>query len=94
MNYYILTYHLVDSYLEERGKYREEHLVMAKKGQEAGEIVMAGALDNPADKAVFIFKAASEETAKNFAENDPYYKNGLIKEYSVRKWNVVIGNHD
>ncbi|HCV82084.1 MAG TPA: hypothetical protein DGQ38_13645, partial [Zunongwangia profunda] len=37
-------------------------------------------------------KSESEETAKNFAENDPYYKNGLIKEYSVRKWNVVIGN--
>ena len=92
MNFYILTYHLVDSYLEERGKYREEHLGMAKKGQEAGEIVMAGALDKPADKAVFIFKSESEETAKNFAENDPYYKNGLIKEYSVRKWNVVIGN--
>ncbi|HAJ82717.1 YciI-like protein [Zunongwangia profunda] len=92
MNYYILTYHLVDSYLEERGKYREEHLEMAKKAQEAGEIIMAGALDNPADKAVFIFKSEFEETAKHFAENDPYYKNGLIKQYLVRKWNVVIGS--
>ncbi|MDN3595485.1 YciI-like protein [Zunongwangia endophytica] len=92
MNYYILTYHLVDSYLEERGKYREEHLAMAKKGEANGEIVMAGALDNPSDKAIFIFKSESEATATNFAENDPYFKNGLIKEYSVRKWNVVIGN--
>ncbi|WBL25281.1 YciI-like protein [Zunongwangia sp. HGR-M22] len=92
MNYYILTYHLVDSYLEERGKYREEHLAMAKKGEANGEIVMAGALDEPADKAIFIFKSESESAATNFAENDPYFKNGLIKEYSVRKWNVVIGN--
>ncbi|WBL22806.1 YciI-like protein [Zunongwangia sp. HRR-M8] len=92
MNYYILTYHLVDSYLEERGKYREEHLAMAKKGEGNGEIVMAGALDKPADKAIFIFKSESEAAATNFAKNDPYFKNGLIKEYSVRKWNVVIGN--
>ena len=88
MNYYILTYHLVDAYLAERGKYREEHLRIC---QETGEIIMAGALDSPADKAVFIFKSESEETAKHFAENDPYYQNGLIKEYSVRKWNVAIG---
>ncbi|WP_417885162.1 YciI-like protein [Zunongwangia sp.] len=91
MNYYILTYHLVDSYLEERGKYRADHLALIKKAQEKGEVIMAGALDNPADKAVFIFKAEDETPATTFAENDPYNKNGLIKEYSVRKWNVVIG---
>ena len=31
MNYYILTYHLVDSYLEERGKYREDRPVKDRR---------------------------------------------------------------
>lgn len=91
MNYYILTYHLVDTYLEERGKYRADHLALIQQAKEKGEVIMAGALDNPADKAVFIFRTETESPVINFAENDPYNKNRLIKDYSVRKWNVVIG---
>ncbi|WP_373058391.1 YciI-like protein [Zunongwangia sp. H14] len=92
MNYYILNYILEKNYLEERGKYRTEHLNLAKEAAQTGTVVLAGALDNPADEAVLIFRAENEEAAKTFAESDPYVKNGLVKEWSVRKWNVVIGN--
>ncbi|MDT0643852.1 YciI-like protein [Zunongwangia sp. F363] len=90
MNYYILKYRLQENYLEERGKYRTEHLNLAQEAAQTGTVVMAGALENPADEAIFIFRAESEEAAKTFAEGDPYVKNGLVKEWSVRKWNVVI----
>ncbi|MDT0677986.1 YciI-like protein [Autumnicola musiva] len=92
MNYYILRYQLQENYLEERGKYRNEHLNLAKEAAQTGTIILAGALDNPADEAVFVFRAENDEAAKTFAETDPYVKNGLVKKWSIRKWNVVIGN--
>ena len=51
--------------------------------------MMTGALSEPVDRAVFIF--TSREAAEEFAKIDPYYLNGLVKSYAVRKWNAVIG---
>lgn len=92
MNYYLLFYELTGNYLQERGKYRAEHLGLAKEASEKGELVLGGALDNPADEAILVFRGADESVANNFAKKDPYVKNGLIKEWKVRKWNAVIGS--
>ncbi len=92
MNYYILNYQLTENYLQERGKYRAEHLGMAKEAAEKGELVLGGAFDKPADQAILIFRGEDENIASSFAENDPYVKNGLIKAWKVRKWNAVVGS--
>ena len=55
-------------------------------------MILGGALANPADSAVLIFKAESESVAEAFAKNDPYVKNGLVTEWHLRLWTVVIGN--
>ena len=52
---------------------------------------MAGALDEPPDSAILVFKGENPEAAREFARNDPYVKNGLIKEWKVRPWKVVVG---
>lgn len=90
--YYILFYQTVDDYVEKRKPYREAHLAYAKKSHEEGKLILAGALADPADSAVLIFKSDSSSVAENFAKNDPYIKNGLIKEWKVRPWTVVIGD--
>lgn len=90
--YYILFYKTIDNYIEKRAKYRAEHLQLAQEAYKNSSLVMAGALDEPADQAVLIFKGDSKKVAEDFAENDPYVKNGLIAEWSVRPWKVVIGN--
>lgn len=90
--YYILFYKTADDYLERRGEYRAEHLGLARAAHARGEIVLAGALADPADGAVLVFKGDSPEAAENFARNDPYVKNGLIVEWHVRTWTVVIGD--
>jgi uncharacterized protein len=89
--YYILFYKTVDNYIERRAPYREEHLKYANKAHDKGELVMAGALAEPADSAVLLFKGDEPSVARNFAQNDPYVKNGVIKEWNVRPWTVVIG---
>lgn len=92
MSYYILKYKPIPTYLEERIKYRENHLKLAKDYADRGLLVLGGALEDPADEAFLVFKAESEAIVAEFAENDPYVKNGLIKNWEVRRWKVVIGS--
>lgn len=89
--YYILFYELADDYLEKRVPLRAAHLAMAETARAAGELVMAGALANPPDGAVLVFKGDGPEVAEAFAKNDPYVQNGLIRKWYVREWTVVVG---
>lgn len=89
--YYILFYKTVDNYVERRKPFREEHLKLAMEAYNNGSILMAGALADPADEAILVFKGQGPAVAEAFAKNDPYVKNGLITEWTVRPWTVVIG---
>jgi len=92
MNYWLLIYDLVDDYLERREPLRAEHLDLARKAHNRGEMLMAGALADPYDQAVFVFKANDTEVIDRFVAHDPYMRKGLVKRFRIRKWNVVIGN--
>lgn len=92
MNYYALIYHLVDDYMERRTQFREEHLKLAKESNDRGEMILAGAFSDPPDKALLIFKVEDKSIIQKFVDKDPYVKNGLIKEWEIRDWTVVIGN--
>ena len=89
--YYLLIYKTVDNYVERRASYRADHLAYASAAHSREEMVMGGALAEPADMAVMVFRGESPAAAEEFARNDPYVKAGLVKEWSVRPWNVVIG---
>ena len=91
--YYILFYKTIKNYIEKRAEYRDEHLALAQRASKEGTLIMAGALSDPADGAVLIFKGESPAVAEKFAKNDPYVKNGLITEWKIRPWTVVIGNN-
>lgn len=90
--HYLLMYDLSPDYLERRGEFRNEHLKLAWDAQERGELVLAGALADPADGAVLLFSADSPEPAERFATADPYVKHGLVVRYRVRPWTTVIGD--
>jgi uncharacterized protein YciI len=89
--YTILFYDLVDDYLDKRAQFREQHLALARNAQARGELVLAGALAEPPDGAVLVFRGDSTATAEAFAQADPYVKNGLVASWRVRKWTTVIG---
>ena len=89
--YWLLLYDLVDDYLDRRTPLRTEHLGLATAAHERGELVMAGALADPADRAVLVFRADDASTAEAFAASDPYVRNGLVASWTVRSWTVVIG---
>jgi uncharacterized protein len=89
--HYLMTYELSPDYLERRGQFRAEHLRLAWESHERGEMVLGGALAEPADTAVILFKGDSPEAAMRFAAADPYVKNGLVTRWRVRLWTTVVG---
>ena len=86
----LLEYALAEDYLERRAALREEHLALAREAHERGELLLAGALPDPYDRARLMW-TAPREVVERFAAADPYVKNGLVVGRSVREWNVVIG---
>ena len=89
--HYLLTYDLAPDYLERRGEFRDAHLKLAWEAQERGELVLAGALAEPADHAVLVFDCATPEPVQLFAAQDPYVTQGLVRAFHVRQWNTVVG---
>jgi uncharacterized protein YciI len=92
VNHWLLIYDLVDDYLERREPLRPEHLALAKSAHDRGELAMAGALADPYDMAVFVWKVDETEVINRFVAHDPYVRSGLVKSWRIRKWNVVIGS--
>jgi uncharacterized protein YciI len=92
MAYYALFYDAIDDFIARRGAYRDEHLRLAREAYARGELVLAGALADPPDGALLIFQGESPAVAEVFARQDPYVKNGLITDWRVRNWIVVVGN--
>src|SRR4051794_22089848 len=89
--HFLLFYEAADDYVERRAPFRDLHL---KKGWEAsrrGELILGGALADPADGAVLLFRGESADVARRFAETDPYVVNGVVKRWYVREWTTVVG---
>ncbi len=91
MKHYLLFYDLADDYLMRRGEFRGVHLDLAWKASEAGDLIVAGALADPADTSVLLFKGETSAAAEAFAATDPYVLNGLVKSWRVREWTTVVG---
>ncbi len=92
MEYYALFYYVVDDYLSRRAEYREVHLRLAQEANRRGELLLAGALADPADQALLVFRVPDRSVVEEFARSDPYVTNGLVTRWEIRPWTVVIGN--
>lgn len=89
--HYLLFYDVTPDYLERRTEFRQLHLAHARDAVARGELVLGGALANPADRAILLFKGSSPAAAEAFAASDPYVKNGLVERWYVREWTTVVG---
>jgi uncharacterized protein YciI len=89
---WLLLYDLVDDYLERRPAFRAQHLELARAAHERGELLLAGALADPYDRALLVFAGDSQEIPEEFARSDPYVLNGLVTTWTVRQWNEVLAD--
>ena len=92
MSYFALFYYVVDDYVARRAQFRDDHLRLADAAHRRGELVLAGALTDPTDGALLVFRAPDRSVAESFARNDPYVLNGLVTRWEVRSWAVVVGD--
>ncbi len=83
---------MVDDFVARLGAYRGEHLRRESESYAHGELILGGALAEPADRALLVFHVADKKTVLSFIENDPYVVSGLVKKWEVRPWNEVTGN--
>jgi uncharacterized protein YciI len=90
--HYLLFYDVVADYAERRAPLRSAHLAHARAAHARGELVLGGALADPVDGAVLLFKGDSPEVAEAFAAADPYVANGLVTNWRVRAWSTVVGD--
>jgi uncharacterized protein YciI len=89
--HYLLLYDVVPDYAERRVPLRAAHLAHARAAVARGELVLGGALANPADGAVLLFRGDSPAAAEAFARTDPYVLAGLVASWRVREWTTVVG---
>jgi uncharacterized protein len=89
--HYLLFYEVAEDYVSRRAEFRDAHLQKAWEASERGELVLGGALSNPVDGAVLLFRGDSAEVAEKFARSDPYVTSGAVKRWHVREWTTVAG---
>jgi len=90
--HFLMIYEFGPGYLERRAPHRPVHLKLAWEAQRRGELLLAGALADPADGAVLLFSGDDDKAARAFAEADPYVKAGLVTRWTVRPWTTVVGD--
>ncbi len=91
--HYLLFYEVGEDYVSRRAEFRQAHLEKAWASSARGELVLGGALANPTDGAVLLFKGDSPAVAEKFAQADPYVTSGLVKRWHVREWTTVAGEN-
>jgi uncharacterized protein len=89
--HYLLFYDTVPDYAERRLPFRPAHFAHAKAAVDRGELVLGGALADPCDGAVLLFRGGSPAVAEVFARADPYVTGGLVTKWTVRTWTTVVG---
>lgn len=89
---YLLFYDYGPDAAARRAPYRAEHLAHAWAAQEAGLLILAGALADPLDGAVLHFRAPSPEVVEAYARADPYVIHGIASNWRIRPWTTVVGD--
>ena len=89
--YYLLLYDVVEDFIERRARYREQHLAAVNRANAEGRLALAGAFADPVDGAALVFRCDDASSVERFAREDPYVVNGLVTNWRVRRWNVVVG---
>ncbi|QVL33149.1 YciI family protein [Telmatocola sphagniphila] len=91
--HYLLFYDVVENYTEARIPFRTLHLEHARAAVARGELLLGGALAEPADGAVLLFQTENPQLLEDFAKSDPYVINKVVTGWRIRKWMTVVGEN-
>jgi uncharacterized protein YciI len=87
---HILFYDYVENAAEARAPHREAHLELLGEWKSDGRILDGGAVGDPPTGAAIVFASGDTSDAETFAGLDPYVTNGVVTQWRVEPWNVVV----
>jgi uncharacterized protein YciI len=82
---YVLFYKSADDVAAKAPLHFAAHSALGQAFHERGSLVAYGPFGNPQEEgsmAVF----SSRETAEDFARNDPFVLNGVVRDWHIREW--------
>jgi uncharacterized protein YciI len=91
MKYFLLQYDGADDYVARRTPHRDAHLALVRAAHARGEIIYGGAIGDPPNGALILFRGDTPAVAEEFARRDPYVLNGVVARWRVLPWHVVVG---
>ena len=91
MPIFATTYHYADDSTEARDTIRPEHRAYLAELTDAGRLVVSGPYEGEPAGALLVFDATSEDDARRLTEADPFVREGLVAEVTVREWTTVSG---
>ncbi len=89
--YAVFTY-FVENAADRRAPYREAHLAHLRELHESGRLLLGGALMEPMDSGLLVFRASNPAEIEALLATDSYAVNGIWTKMVIREWNVVVGN--
>jgi uncharacterized protein len=86
---YVLLYESADDVLAKAPAHFEAHSARGQEFHERGALVAYGPFGDPQEQgsmAVFTTREAAEE----FAREDPFVVNGVVRDWQIREWDEAF----
>ena len=89
-NWHVLQYTYVKDMATKRTSVREAHLKWVNEASKKSGLYMAGAFTDPLDGGQFLFQRTEKKIIEKLVQSDPYFMKGLVSNYTIRAWHVVV----
>ena len=92
MGTFAVTYAYTANSSAGRDEHRPRHVDFLQQQFDGGTLVKSGPFGPEEDPgALLIIEADSKADVEALMDQDPFYRNGLVAQRSIRQWNVVFG---
>ncbi|HKS99247.1 MAG TPA: YciI family protein [Rugosimonospora sp.] len=88
---FVVLYHYVPDMAERRTPHREAHIAWLREHAAAGRLLLAGALQEPVDTGLLVFRMPDALSLRRLLLDDPYAAADLILGVTVRPVGLVVG---
>lgn len=89
---FAVTYAYSDATSADRDQHRPSHVEFLKSQFDGGRLVRSGPFGpEDAPGALLIIQGDSRADVEALMDQDPFFRNNLIQERSIRQWNIFFG---
>lgn len=86
---HLLLYTYVEDMATRREPHRDAHLARIRAEQEAGRVILAGALGRPPTGGAIVWRGVEPDEIERWVADDPYVQAGLVTSRRIEPWTLV-----